>query len=112
MPSALSYPGVYIEEIPSGVRTITGVAMSIAAFVDWFPRGVLNEAVQCLSYADFEREFRGIDVNSPASYGIKPFISRTVAASAGWCGWRATELFRGQRRRQRLRSRPPKARAL
>ncbi len=70
----VTYPGVYIQEIPSGVRTITGVATSIAAFVDWFPRGVLNEAVQCLSYADVEREFGGIDVNSPASYGIKQFF--------------------------------------
>ena len=26
MPVALTYPGVYIEEVPSGVRTITGVA--------------------------------------------------------------------------------------
>ena len=33
MPVQLSYPGVYIEEISSGVRTITGVATSIAAFV-------------------------------------------------------------------------------
>ena len=33
MPVALSYPGVYIEEAPSGVRTITGVATSITAFV-------------------------------------------------------------------------------
>ena len=24
MPVAVNYPGVYIEEIPSGVRTITG----------------------------------------------------------------------------------------
>jgi hypothetical protein len=24
----LSYPGVYVEEVPSGVRTITGVATS------------------------------------------------------------------------------------
>ena len=32
MPSTLSYPGVYVEEIPSGVRTITGVATSITAF--------------------------------------------------------------------------------
>jgi hypothetical protein len=29
----LTYPGVYIEEIPSGVRTITGVATSITAFI-------------------------------------------------------------------------------
>jgi len=70
----VSYPGVYIVEKPSGVRTITGVATSIAAFVDGFPRGVLDEAVQCLSYADFEREFGGIDTDSPASYGVKQFF--------------------------------------
>lgn len=70
----VSYPGVYIQEKPSGVRTITGVATSIAAFVDWFPRGLLNKAVQCLSYADFEREFGGIHTHSPASYGIKQFF--------------------------------------
>ena len=29
MPVTTTYPGVYIEEIPSGVRTITGVATSI-----------------------------------------------------------------------------------
>ncbi len=33
MPAALTYPGVYIQEVPSGVRTITGVATSITAFV-------------------------------------------------------------------------------
>jgi phage tail sheath protein FI len=70
----VSYPGVYIQEVPSGVRTITGVATSIAAFIDALPRGLLNEAVQCLSFADFEREFGGIDANSPASYGIKQFF--------------------------------------
>ncbi|WP_338761620.1 phage tail sheath C-terminal domain-containing protein [Massilia sp. METH4] len=74
MPSTLTYPGVYIEERPSGVRTITGVATSIAGFVDNFSRGPLNEAVQCLGYADFEREFGGIDRQSAASYGIKQFF--------------------------------------
>lgn len=33
MPTTPTYPGVYIEEIPGGVRTITGVATSITAFV-------------------------------------------------------------------------------
>ena len=37
MPVAVSYPGVYIEEIPSGVRTITGVATSITAFLGRAP---------------------------------------------------------------------------
>lgn len=33
MATAPTYPGVYIEEVPRGVRAITGVATSIAAFV-------------------------------------------------------------------------------
>jgi Bacteriophage tail sheath protein len=70
----VSFPGVYIQEKSSGVRTITGVATSIAAFVDGFPRGPLDEAVQCLGFADFEREFGGIHTSSPASYGIKQFF--------------------------------------
>jgi hypothetical protein len=32
MPVSVSFPGVYIEEIPSGVHTITGVATSICGF--------------------------------------------------------------------------------
>ncbi len=39
MPATLTYPGVYIEEVPSGVRSIAGVATSIAAFAGWTARG-------------------------------------------------------------------------
>ena len=74
MPVNVSYPGVYIEEIPSGVHTITGVATSIAAFIDSFPRGPLNEAVQVLSLGDFQRTFGGLNVSSEASYGIQQFF--------------------------------------
>ena len=55
MPTAVSFPGVYIEEVPSGVHPIAAVATSIAAFVDSFPRGPLNSAVEVLGFADFER---------------------------------------------------------
>ena len=44
MPSTLTYPGVYIEEVPSGVRTITGVATSITAFVGRAARGPVERA--------------------------------------------------------------------
>lgn len=74
MPSTLSYPGVYIEEIPSGVRTITGVATSVAAFIGCFVRGPMNRAVQIFSYGDFEREFGGLDSLSEASYAVKQFF--------------------------------------
>jgi len=33
--ATFTYPGVHIEEIPSGQQTITGVATSIAAFLGW-----------------------------------------------------------------------------
>jgi phage tail sheath protein FI len=39
MPVPLLQPGVYIEEVPSGVRTITGVATSLTAFVGRALRG-------------------------------------------------------------------------
>src|SRR5215207_6022947 len=74
MPTTPTYPGVYIEEIPSGVRTISGVATSIAAFVDFFARGPMNQAVRIFNMGDFEREFGGLDARSEASYGIQQFF--------------------------------------
>src|SRR6266568_362234 len=74
MPVAVTYPGVYIEEIPSGVRTIVGVATSIGAFVDYFPAGPMNKAVRILSLADFENQFGGLDARSEASYAIQQFF--------------------------------------
>jgi phage tail sheath protein FI len=29
----LAYPGVYVEEVPSGIRAITGVQTSVTAFI-------------------------------------------------------------------------------
>jgi phage tail sheath protein FI len=74
MPTTPTYPGVYIEEVPSGVRTIVGVATSIAAFIDRFRRGPIDEAMRITSYADFEREFGGLDIQSEGSYAIQQFF--------------------------------------
>lgn len=73
MPSALTYPGVYVEEIPSGVRTITGVATSIAAFVGAARRGPTDDPVTINSFADFERIFGGLWVDSTMSYAVRDF---------------------------------------
>jgi uncharacterized protein len=74
MPVKPTYPGVYIEEIPSGVRTITGVATSVGAFVGTFRKGPLNEAVQIFSMADFERVYGGLERTSECSYAIQQFF--------------------------------------
>jgi uncharacterized protein len=74
MPVAPTYPGVYIEEIPSGVHTITGVSTSITAFIGYTPRGTVNDPVHIFSFADFERAFGGLDGASPLSYCVKHFF--------------------------------------
>ena len=74
MPSALTYPGVYIEEVPSGVRTITGVATSITAFVGRALRGTVNEPVPIFSFAEFERGFGGLWDASPLSFAVQHYF--------------------------------------
>ncbi|MGR7026170.1 phage tail sheath family protein [Geodermatophilus sp. URMC 62] len=74
MPVAPTYPGVYIEEIPSGVHTITGVATAITAFVGYTRRGAVNVATHLFSFADFERALGGVTVDSPLSHCVKHFF--------------------------------------
>ena len=73
MPISPTYPGVYIEEIPSGVRTITGVATSITGFIGRAERGPENEPTTVNSFGDFERSFGGLHVDYPMSYAVKDF---------------------------------------
>jgi Bacteriophage tail sheath protein len=73
MPVALSYPGVYIEEVRSGVRTITGVATSIALFIGWAARGPTDRAVRLTSFSDYERQFGGLDTRTLLPYAVKQF---------------------------------------
>lgn len=73
MPAALSYPGVYIQEVPSGVRTITGVATSITAFVGAASAGPTDEPVMLTGYGDYERRFGGLDPSSAMSYAVRDF---------------------------------------
>src|SRR5918997_1847845 len=74
MPVQVSYPGVYVEEVPSGVHTLTGVSTSIAAFVDFFREGPMNETVQIFGMTDFNRVYGGLDDRSEASYAIYQFF--------------------------------------
>ncbi|QID17625.1 phage tail sheath family protein [Nitrogeniibacter mangrovi] len=74
MPSALTYPGVYIEEIPSGVRTITGVATSITAFIGRTLRGPVDTPVRVQSFAEFTRIFGGLWQPSPLSQAVNHFF--------------------------------------
>ena len=74
MPVRPTYPGVYIEEVPSGVRTIVGVATSVTAFIGYFSKGPMEEARRILSWSDFERDFGGLRIDSEASYAVQQFF--------------------------------------
>ena len=71
----LTYPGVYIREVSSGVRTITGVSTSVTAFVGKAKRGPINKATRVYSFADYEREFGGLHADSQMSYAVRQFFS-------------------------------------
>lgn len=73
MPIAPTYPGVYIEEIPSGVRTITGVATSITAFIGRAVSGPINDPTIINSFGDYERRFGGLSLLSTMSYAVRDF---------------------------------------
>jgi phage tail sheath protein FI len=75
MPATLTYPGVYIEEIPSGVHTITGVATSIASFVGWASQGPVDKAVLVESWSDFERQFGGLSSGNYLGYAVNQFFA-------------------------------------
>jgi phage tail sheath protein FI len=74
VPVAVSYPGVYIEEIPSGVHTITGVATSITAFIGRAAQGS-EDATIINNNGDFERNFGSLDPAYPMGYAVRDFFA-------------------------------------
>jgi phage tail sheath protein FI len=74
MPAALTYPGVYVEEIPSGVHTITGVATSITAFIGRASRGPTNQATSINNIGDFDRIFGGLWAKSSLGFAVRDFF--------------------------------------
>ncbi|SHI50677.1 phage tail sheath family protein [Streptomyces sp. 3214.6] len=73
MPVNVTYPGVYVDEVKSSVRTITGVPTSVAAFVGYAPRGPADRPVHITGWADYEAVFGGLQANCPMSYAVYQF---------------------------------------
>ncbi|MGE5287160.1 MAG: phage tail sheath family protein [Micromonosporaceae bacterium] len=51
------HPGVYVEEVPSGVRPIEGVSTSTAAFLGKAESGPLDHALLVTSFIDFQTNY-------------------------------------------------------
>jgi uncharacterized protein len=82
MSSTYTYPGVYIQELPSPVHPITGVATSVAAFVGYTATGIDNRAEMIFSFADYQRLFGGLASNSELSYAVQQFFQN--GGSQAW----------------------------
>jgi hypothetical protein len=74
LPASPTYPGVYVQEIPSGSRTVIGVATSITAFVGRALRGPTNDPTKVNSFSDFTRKFGGLWARSPMTYAVRQYF--------------------------------------
>lgn len=74
MSTPLTYPGVYVNEVPSGVHPIVGVATSVTAFIGTAPRGPVNTACDVTSLLEYGRMFGGLSLDSPMSFAVRDFF--------------------------------------
>lgn len=72
--ATVTYPGVYIEEIPSGVRTITGVSTSTTAFVGRARKGPVDTPVEIHGFGEFDSLFGGLWDASPMSFAVQQYF--------------------------------------
>jgi uncharacterized protein len=79
MPVTPTYPGIYIEELPSNARTITPAPTSITVFIGYthpFKTRAFHRAVQLFSFADYEREFGGFFTSNLVADNVAQAINQ------------------------------------
>lgn len=68
-------PGVYVEEVSSGVKPIAGVGTSVGAFVGIAERGVIGKAVLVTNWSQFVDEFGSFIPNAYLAYAVYNFFA-------------------------------------
>lgn len=71
----LKHPGIYTQLVPSGVRSISGAATSVALFVGPTASGIDGRLTRVQSFGEFERLFGGLSQTSNLSYGVLHFFA-------------------------------------
>jgi hypothetical protein len=74
MPVQPTYPGVYVQEIPSGVVAISAVATSIALFIGRTQRGPLDTPKLVLNRTSYETQFGTDTVISEMTDQVRQFF--------------------------------------
>ncbi|HEV2708108.1 MAG TPA: phage tail sheath subtilisin-like domain-containing protein [Pyrinomonadaceae bacterium] len=71
----LLHPGVYIQEVSSGVRPIEGASTSTAAFIGPAERGSLNRAHMVTSFTEFQTVYGGFLPDSWLAHSALQFFN-------------------------------------
>lgn len=74
MPNYLS-PGVYVEEVSSGIKPIAGVGTAVGAFIGYAEKGVLDQAALVTNWSQFVAEFGGFIPNGYLAYAVYGFFA-------------------------------------
>ncbi len=70
-----TYPGVYVEEVSSGVHPIQAAGTSTAAFIGVAEKGDINKAVKVYNFTEFQSLYGGFQSNSYLSHAVFQFFN-------------------------------------
>lgn len=70
-----TYPGVYVEEVSSGVRPITSASTSTAAFIGQAEKGSLTDAVKIYNFTQFQNLYGGFMDYSYLAHAVYQFFN-------------------------------------
>ena len=71
----VTYPGVYVEEVASGVRPIQAVGTSTAAFIGVAQKGSFSEAVKVYNFTEYQNLYGGFLNTSFLSHSVYQFFN-------------------------------------
>jgi len=86
MPVTPTYPGIYVQELPSSAHTITAAPTSIAVFIGYAhpyrgtcaEQGQWGQATRVFNFTEYEREFGGLFqsdlIDSSLPYAVQQFF--------------------------------------
>lgn len=91
-----TYPGVYIQEVPSGPGPITGVSTSNLGLIGFSTKGPINEPIISTSFQEFSNRFgsfteKGLSAHEAFAFfsngGQVLYFVRVVASDAATAYW-------------------------
>ena len=74
MPTNITPPGVYVEEMPNNNHSVIPAPTAITAFLGRAKKGDANTPTSVSNFGEFERMFGGLGKDYPLSYAIQDFF--------------------------------------